>query len=133
VKTNQLTNKGNKMTEMPKQVEDLVTDLEDMMETAEAVHGEQFANFAAYLMNSKSVMKLMAIAVDMSIEEGKSILANEKHPIVDAMTSLMASNAKRCAEAAKLTEEQMVEVFKFTSALAKKTTGVMNTLNKEEE
>ena len=118
---------------MPKQVEDLVTDLEDMMETAEAVHGEQFANFAAYLMNSKSVMKLMAIAVDMSIEEGKSILANEKHPIVDAMTSLMASNAKRCAEAAKLTEEQMVEVFKFTSALAKKTTGVMNTLNKEEE
>jgi hypothetical protein len=114
-----------------KQIKNLVTNLGEMMETAEAVHGEQFANFAAYLMNSKSIMKLMALAIDMSLEESKNMLLDNKNPIVDALTSLMASNAKRCAEAANLTEEQMKEVFKFTESLTKKTREAVNKLNEE--
>jgi hypothetical protein len=113
------------MNKAPKHVEDLATKIEEMMETAQAVKGEAFADLIRYMLNTKSLIKAMYAAIEVSIQEKENILLKDENFISDALKHITAVNTKLFIEALNLTEEQVSEVMKHVRAVDKQVTETM--------
>jgi hypothetical protein len=116
---------GEYMNKAPKHVEDLATKIEEMMETAQAVKGEAFADLIRYMLNTKSLIKAMYAAIEVSIQEKENILLKDENFISDALKHITAVNTKLFIEALNLTEEQVSEVMKHVRAVDKQVTETM--------
>jgi chemotaxis protein histidine kinase CheA len=108
------------MEKIPKEIENLTTDLEDMMETARSVQGEVFTNLVSYVMNNHNLMQLLAGAVEQSIKEQKNIFRNPEEPVSEMMLNMLSHNTNAYAEALNLSEEKIDEAMKFIDAMSTK-------------
>jgi hypothetical protein len=116
------------MTKIPKEIEDLSTDLQDMMETAEAVQGKDFANLVSYVMNVHNLTAMISMAVDCSIEESKNILRDDDDQTADIILRLLSSNTNSYAEALNLPEEKVEEAVLFINVIHEKINSTKNQL-----
>ena len=105
---------------MEKEIKNLSADLQEMMETAQAVQGEAFADLIAYVMNSRNLVKLFHGAIEASLEEGKNILPNMDDPISKTMLSIMSINTSSYADALELSSDKIDEALKFIDAMTDK-------------
>jgi len=105
---------------MDKEIKNLSADLQEMMETAQAVQGQAFTDLIAYVMNSRNLVKLFHGAVEASLNEGKNILPNMDDPITKTMLGIMSINTTSYAEALNLSEEKIDEALKFIDAMTDK-------------
>jgi hypothetical protein len=108
------------MEKIPRELKELTIDLEDMMETAEAIQGEKFADLSGYVMNNRNLTELIAIAVQFSVEEGKNVLLDEEDPISDTIIKILSTNTNAYAMALGLSDEQIDEALKFIDAMSDK-------------
>jgi hypothetical protein len=105
------------MEKIPKEIENLTTDLEDMMETAEAVQGEAFADLACFVMNSRNLAELIGVAVEWSLEKNKNILLEKNGRLAEAITTLLSTSTNAYARAIGISEEKIQEAMKFIDVM----------------
>lgn len=117
------------MNELPQNLKDLTTNLEEIMETTEAVKGEAFANLVRYLLNTQSLIKAIHGTIFASMEANENILLEEEDNFISGvLRSIMMSNTRLVIEALELTEDQVAEVMKQVESIGKQ---IKSAVNKE--
>ena len=116
-----------------KAINDLSESFEDMFETAEAVKGEAFAQFVGFLVNSQSIIKIIAMACEESIEEGSYVLADEKHPLRKTITRILNQSISMYGDALGLPEKELKEAVDFAMKMQEKIDQAEDALMDEEE
>ena len=117
---------------MNKEIKSLTIDLEDMMETASAVQGEAFADLIAFVMNSRNLVKLFHAAIEVSIQDGKSILHDLDDPVSKTMLHIMSANTSSYADALQLSGEKIDEALKVIDAMTDKINSATKKMMEEE-
>lgn len=121
------------MSKSDKHIKDLSDSFEEMFETAEAVKGESFTHMVGYMVNAQSLLKIMQLVAQESIEEGKYVLINEKHPMRAMIARILDQGVSMYGDALGLTMEQMQEAAKFAEAMRDKINHAEDLVEGEDE
>lgn len=119
--------------ELPKPLEELSDSFEEMFETAEAVKGEAFAKFVGFMVNAQTMVKIISMVCEESLDEGRYVLEDENHPMRKVINRILNQGIHMYAEALDLTEETMDEAVKFAEAMHNKINSAEDRMLKEDD
>lgn len=121
------------MTKESKTLNDLSESFDDMFETAEAVKGEAFAQFVGFLVNSQSLIKIVSMACEESIEAGEYVLGDENHPLRKTISRILNQSISMYGDALGLAEDELKEAVTFAMKMQQKIDQAEDALEDEED
>lgn len=116
-----------------KAIQDLSDAFDEMFETAEAVKGEQFAQFVGFLVNAQTIIKIMAIVAEESMEAGEYVLADEDHPMRQTITRILNQSIGMYGDAIGMSQELMDEAAIFAKAMHDKINHAEDSMEGEDD
>lgn len=116
-------------TELPKPIQDLRTNIEDMMETARKVKGETFASACLFLLNAATITKISA-KLTIATKQGAPDEVLEH--LMDGMSGALSALTGQHFRALNLPPEALREVVDFTRNVDDKVTEAEEALNKDD-
>ena len=114
--------------EIPQPILDLKTQVEDMMETARKVKGEDFASGVLFLLNAATTMKIVSKAVSAA-RQGAPLEVIEH--LAEGVIGTIGAMTGAYLRSAGLSDDERAECIKFARNIDEKVGETEEALNKE--